>query len=629
MHRYRVTALYGGKEYMLHDALSTEQIYDDELKEEAGKSSSFSFSLPPDHENLAVIEPLQTRILIYDNGVEIWDGRVISDERDIINTGTIQAAGAMSYLTDSQQEPEAYTGGINAFLDLVLSKHNEQSEMQFSRGEVTVVDKNDYINRSWSDYYDTLSLLEDKLVKTHGGYLRVRHQTGNHYLLDYLSGYGSNAQIVRLGENLQDITSQRDASDVFTRLIPLGAEIESEQETDIKQYTTIETVNGGKKYIENAELKARYGTITRVQNWDDVTLPQNLLTKAQAYLAAAILPRSFSVDIIDLSIIDEDTEPFEIGKMTTVSVPSQGVELQYMLTGRTKHLTAPQNDSITLGPVQQTITQTQISEKKDTQAQITQTQIDASNHTINTGKSITGAKGGYVVIDAYDDSGKLVKPWRILIMDSEDKKSAQNVIQLNVNGIGFSTTGIDGPYRNAWTIDGILSADFIRTGTLTLGGKTYNSDGAIVVLDANDKEIGRWDKDGLKIKKGSIEGTTIKVGPFEVDDDGVHLGDFEVSTNGENEFRSSNNLFYVIADTKPTGSVWAELHIKQENSDLETMINPMIVSTYDFYSSRLKDKYGQSWESVGHNIEHLWDQMDDALNRIKYLEDNMDSGGET
>ena len=79
---------------------------------------------------------------------------------------------------------------------------------------------------------------------------------------------------------------------------------------------------------------------------------------------------------------------------------------------------------------------------------------------------ITGGLGGYVVLDVEDPvTGKKIHPWRILVMNTPDKNTATHVIQLNQNGLGFSTTGINGPYRNAWTIDGNLVADFITSGT--------------------------------------------------------------------------------------------------------------------------------------------------------------------
>ena len=38
---------------------------------------------------------------------------------------------------------------------------------------------------------------------------------------------------------------------------------------------------------------------------------------------------------------------------------------------------------------------------------------------------------------------------------------------MNQNGIGFSTTGYNGPFTTAWTIDGGFVADFIKSGTIS------------------------------------------------------------------------------------------------------------------------------------------------------------------
>lgn len=69
---------------------------------------------------------------------------------------------------------------------------------------------------------------------------------------------------------------------------------------------------------------------------------------------------------------------------------------------------------------------------------------------------------GYVVAVKNDDGS-----WKeLLFMDTNDILTAHNVLRINTNGIGFSTNGVGGTYKNAWTIDGNLNADFITTGTL-------------------------------------------------------------------------------------------------------------------------------------------------------------------
>lgn len=76
---------------------------------------------------------------------------------------------------------------------------------------------------------------------------------------------------------------------------------------------------------------------------------------------------------------------------------------------------------------------------------------------------ILGVNGGHVVTNR-DANGE---PYEILIMDTASTATARNVLRINMNGIGFSTTGYEGPFTTAWTIDGHFVADFIDTGTLT------------------------------------------------------------------------------------------------------------------------------------------------------------------
>lgn len=88
---------------------------------------------------------------------------------------------------------------------------------------------------------------------------------------------------------------------------------------------------------------------------------------------------------------------------------------------------------------------------------------------------ITGQNGGYVLLDPKE------APSRILIMDTPDKNTARNVLQINNAGIGFSKTGINGTYDTAWTLDGGFNASFITAGEIvgiTIRGTTLISDGA-------------------------------------------------------------------------------------------------------------------------------------------------------
>lgn len=67
---------------------------------------------------------------------------------------------------------------------------------------------------------------------------------------------------------------------------------------------------------------------------------------------------------------------------------------------------------------------------------------------------IKSANGGVVV----KRNGEL------FIVDNPDLSKAKNVWRWNINGLGYSSTGIDGTYGLAMTMDGKINADYILTG---------------------------------------------------------------------------------------------------------------------------------------------------------------------
>lgn len=76
---------------------------------------------------------------------------------------------------------------------------------------------------------------------------------------------------------------------------------------------------------------------------------------------------------------------------------------------------------------------------------------------------LAGGLGGHVVINRNADG----QPNEILIMDTDSISTAMNVIRMNMAGIGFSTSGYNGPFETAWTIDGTFYANWITAGVLS------------------------------------------------------------------------------------------------------------------------------------------------------------------
>lgn len=75
----------------------------------------------------------------------------------------------------------------------------------------------------------------------------------------------------------------------------------------------------------------------------------------------------------------------------------------------------------------------------------------------------------------------------------------------------WSTFGTAKGFFANLIVAGTMLYDRCRGGTAEIGG-INNTSGVLKILDENGKEIGRWDKDGVKIYSGEINGPTIIAG---------------------------------------------------------------------------------------------------------------------
>lgn len=75
----------------------------------------------------------------------------------------------------------------------------------------------------------------------------------------------------------------------------------------------------------------------------------------------------------------------------------------------------------------------------------------------------------------------------------------------------WTTFGTGQGFFADYVVFGSMLCDRIRGGLLQLGGVS-GKDGILSVLDKDGEEIGRWDLNGINVKKGDIKGTTITLG---------------------------------------------------------------------------------------------------------------------
>ena len=472
---------------------------------------SFTFTIYPDNAGYDKLKPLTTSVTVTDDstGKDIFIGRVLKcpdsmDEQGLI-CKSVTCEGRLGWLYDSVQPYVEYKMVcISTVLSSFLSKHNAQvgADKRIELGQVTVTANNNYTyTANWDK---TMDVIADKLIGKFGGEIQLRDKDGKVYI-DYLEhiGHGTDTTI-ELAVNLKTISREVDETAVITRLYPLGTKL-----TDSEKRLTIGSVNGGKDYIEDSALVAKYGVISGTQTWDDVTQASILKTKATAYLKSANkAKKQYKITAVDLSTIDMNFEQFELACWYRVVNPLMEIDEDLRIIGITINLDNPEQSELTFGDKFETMTGFMTAKTKSLQTAIDDSEfrnrqvIDSKIE--NATKLITGAEGGHVILDPSE------KPERILIMDTADINTCKSCIQLNKNGLGFwkSSDGgsaKDGPYTNAWTIDGNLVASFITALTLT-GLKINNGSGTFSV-----SEDGTVIANRLSSKSATITGGTINI----------------------------------------------------------------------------------------------------------------------
>lgn len=351
------------------------------LTVELNKVGSLTFILPPNNVMYDSIQKLKTIITVYQDTEEVFRGRVLHDEKDFYNRKNVYCEGELSFLLDSVQRPYSFTGDIPELFIKFINAHNEQveKEKQFNVGSITVTDPNSYINRENSNYSNTLDEINAKLLDTHGGYIRPRLTDGQRYI-DLVAEYGKvNSQVIEFGLNMLDISEYISADNVFTVLIPLGAE-QQDADGNNTGRLTIASVNSGKDYIEDANAIALFGRIWKVQTWDDVTVAANLLTKGNAFLQSGIeMAVSLSIKAVDLHLLNVNTERIKLGDyIRVVSLPHK-LDKYFLCSKIVIDLVNADKTEFTLGVTFTAMTEKQINSSKTIQQSVSDVQVATSN----------------------------------------------------------------------------------------------------------------------------------------------------------------------------------------------------------------------------------------------------------
>lgn len=402
--------------YILYDFRDPDLIvFNPRLKLEENTVGEGSFEIYDTHPHYDKLKMLKSIFEVSDEYGVLFRGRMTGNTLDINNGKAVDLEGAMAFFNDTIVRPFNFPGDFKAdpdyiaaanngnviefFLNWLIENHNSrvQDFQKFKLGTVTVTDPNNYLSRSSSEYKTTWETLKDKLFGSAlGGSLCVRYEADGNYI-DYLSEYTeTNPQHIVFGENLLDFKSESDAGETYSAMIPRGATTETQDSAGntVKNTVTIAGLPDGNvtddivkegDLIYSRSAVDQYGWIcARPEDttWEDVTKPQNLLTKAVAALAAdgVMLSNTTEYNAVDLHFTDSEIRSFRIYRKIIVEHDS---ETAFDLTKLEPDLLNPQNTKITVGKTRRTLTDANSKDKANTLIRIEKVEQDMKQNETN------------------------------------------------------------------------------------------------------------------------------------------------------------------------------------------------------------------------------------------------------
>lgn len=345
---------------------------------------------------------------------------------------------------------------------------------------------------------------------------------------------------IRYGKNLTDLKQDENCSNVYTGVYAYYSDGNGIVETSPKVTPAPGTYDYTR--VLPLDLKAEF---------KDTPTAEALKAAAEQYMSnhnIGVPEVSLNVSFVQLEQTQEYKdlallERVELCDTVTVIFERLGVNATAQVTSTVYNVLIDAYDSVTIGNVRKNVAMTIAEQAREIAKGPDLTALQAA--VIEATELITGNQGGYVVIHS-STGGKT--PDEILIMDQPDIESAVQVWRWNKSGLGYSSSGYNGPYGLAMTIDGKINANFITTGGMDAAritaGILQSKDGRFLIdLTANTitmkntsgNTVFSFDGNGNLTISGKITATSGSIAGFTIYGDRLQGGNctlYSDYTNG-------------------------------------------------------------------------------------------------
>lgn len=306
----------------------------------------------------------------------------------------------------------------------------------------------------------------DAIIGSNNGNQNLTGVTGgelemDNFNLKLVKQIGSdNGFRIDFGINLEAIDEDYDDESIINSLFLIGGVPENDYDQDKEPIThgflEIAGVNDSNRRIgkrENSECK----TVEELREWGQSLFDKDRIHEPKVTHTISMVALEHTLEYED---IYEELSSLHFGDVAHVRAKEVGIEVIERMVEYTWFPTLGKFKDIVLGNDLSLYTSTANNQTQELKRKIDNRTETLVQNVLNATAWITGNSGGHVVFRPEK------APSEILIMDTNKIATAKRVWRWNLNGLGYSDNGVNGPFGLAMTSKGEIVADFIKVGII-------------------------------------------------------------------------------------------------------------------------------------------------------------------
>ncbi|EOS7794321.1 phage tail tip lysozyme [Enterococcus hirae] len=324
----------------------------------------------------------------------------------------------------------------------------------------------------------------------------------DNYNLNLVKQIGAdNGFHIDFGVNLESIEEEIDEESIVNSLFLVGGVPDNDYDQDKEPisygYLEVAGVTDENRRIgkrENVDCK----TIDELIKWGKTLFDNDRIHEPKATHQVSMVSLEHTLEYGEMY---RKLSTLSFGDVAHVRAKELDIEIKERVVEYTYFPTLGKYKDLVLGNDLSLYTSTVNSQTQELKKKIDNRTETLVQNVLNATAWITGNSGGHVVFRPEK------APSEILIMDTDNVASAKRVWRWNLNGLGYSDNGVNGPFGIAITSKGEIVADFIKVGTINaeVFETSFNAYGDVLKLVKGTLQIWNENKKIMELTKKGME----------------------------------------------------------------------------------------------------------------------------